>query len=155
MFDSVKARTGREGSLPTEMLLGTLKRADSVRITYPTGENVVDVFWRTLLVGRDSKEGIIPSRWMNLASTIFLHPEYLEHGSEQIISWYQTNKDFQIYGYRMEGLVEAHHIAGNTLGQTEFALWQKILRTLRKRCEERELLTSYNERRLLGPEPEK
>jgi hypothetical protein len=92
---------------------------------------------------------------MNLASTIFLHPEYLEHESEQIISWYQTNKDFQIYGYRMEELVEAHHIAGNTLGHTEFTLWQKILRTLRKRCEERELLTSYNERRLLGPEPEK
>jgi hypothetical protein len=45
MFDSIKARTSREGSLPTEMLLGTLERADSVRITYPTGENIIDVFF--------------------------------------------------------------------------------------------------------------
>jgi len=101
-----------------------------------------------MLAARDSEEEIIPSRWINLSSTIFLHPEYLEHGSEQIISWYQTNKDFQIDGYRMEELVEAHHIAGNTLGHTEFTLVQKILRTLRKRCEERELLTT---REALGP----
>jgi hypothetical protein len=100
------------------------------------------MFLENLLAGRGSGEEIIPSQWMNLASTIFLHPEYLEYEPEQIMSWYQSNKDFQIYGYRMEELVEARHVAENTLGHTEFTLLQKILRTLRKRCEERELLTT-------------
>jgi tRNA(Arg) A34 adenosine deaminase TadA len=36
----------------------------------------------------------------------------------------------------MEELVEAHHIAKNTLGHTEFTLMQKILWTLWERCEE-------------------
>jgi hypothetical protein len=51
----------------------------------------------------------------------------------------------------MEELVEAHHIAKNTLGHTEFTLMQKILWTLWERCEERELLTTREGYLALGP----
>jgi hypothetical protein len=51
----------------------------------------------------------------------------------------------------MEELVEAHHIAKNTLGHTEFTLMQKILWTLWERCEERKLLTTREGYLALGP----
>ena len=123
-----------------------------MRVTYPTGENIVDVFWRTLLADRNWTEEKISGQWMDLVPLTILHPEYLENASGKMVYWYQTNRDFQISGYRMEEIVEAHHIAENTLNHAEFTLLQKISGTMWKKMKHRKLLTTKGGYLVLGPE---
>jgi hypothetical protein len=152
MFGSVKAMTNSKDNLPTETLLGIVERADTMRVTYPTGENIIDVFWRTVLIDRAEQGEKLSSQWMDLVSMIFLHPEYLEDKSEKITRWYQINKDFRILGFTLEEIVEAHPIANNTLDHTELILLQRILLKMKRRLLRRELLITKEGYLALGPE---
>lgn len=72
---------------------------------YPTDEPLVDVIWKTFVMNLAHAEGLkAPPGWGDLFYQRLFRPQLGPNPSYDLDLWYEQNKDFEIYGVKLEDI---------------------------------------------------